>query len=153
MVWKKFTSPPRSTMTDTVSLTIPDNFGRGSSPSLNIDLETLKKLGWKDGTTLQLLIGEAEHDGQIRIEPAAGEPARLAMPAAKGRRKRARVVLGRMPCLSEDGFRSTVAFEVVKREGVPLGSLVVTLPPQARAHRLPERTAAAVAVANGGKPK
>ncbi|MBX9944926.1 MAG: hypothetical protein K2Y40_12660 [Reyranella sp.] len=121
-----------------VSLTIQEKESRGR-PFLSIDADTLKKLGWKPAATLQLSIGTGEDDGKIRIEPMQGEPTSLSKPSTKG--KRCRVVLGRMPGLAEDEFKSGVAFEF---DG---SALIVSLPDKARGHRLPPGTARAVAAA------
>lgn len=140
MQWPGKSTPPPVSNTKSlapVSITIPEE-GSQARPFLSIDKATLAALGWKPGDSLQLLIGEGDHGGKIRIEPLAGEPTKLRTPTTP-KAKRARVPLGRMPCLSTDGFKSAVPFTVER------SALIVTLPDEARAHELPRATAAAVA--------
>lgn len=139
MAWKKYTPPVASTKAlAPLSITIPED-GSQARPFLSISSETLKQLGWKAGTSLQLLIGEGEHEGKIRIEPMAGEPTVVKAPSAGMKAKRSRIRLGRMPCLATDALKSLLAFAIEK------DALVLTLPDEARAHQLPRGTAAAVA--------
>lgn len=145
MAWTKYTPtlPKTTNSLPAVSITIPSTT-KAARPFLSVDGETLKKLGWKAGATLQLQIGEAEHAGKIRIEALAGASTVLSSPPAGSRRKRSRVVLGRMPGLTDEDFKAEVAFEI---DG--LGALVVTLPDEARGHQLPAGTAAAIRRAQG----
>lgn len=141
MAWKKYTPPVSNTKAlAPVSLTIPEK-GSQARPFLSIDKATLAALGWKPDTSLQLLIGEGEHAGKIRVEPLAGEPTKVRPPGTP-KAKRSRLPLGRMPCLTDEAFKSAVPFVVEKT------ALIVTLPDDARAHELPPGTARAVAQAS-----
>jgi hypothetical protein len=154
MAWKKYTPVVPVKGPAPVSITIPEP-DSNTRPFLMIDAATLKKLAWTADTSLQLLIGEYEHAGKIKIEPMAGEPTRLRLPAKNAKARRARIVVGRMPCLVDDeAFKSPLAFEIEGEtggNGKGGATLVVTLPDDARSHRLPARTAAAVAAASGKK--
>lgn len=138
MTWKKYTPPvSNSKVLPPLSLTVPDE-GKQSRPFLSIDKDTLKQLGWKLGDSLQIEIGEAEHAGKLRLAPMTSEPTTLKPPSTP-KAKRWRIPLGRMPCLTNDGFKGPVAFSIDK------GALIVSLPDAARSHQLPRGTAAAVA--------
>lgn len=147
MSWKKYTPEVKARPNAPVSISLPDSTGRGS-PFLLVDDATMKELGWKGGLTLMLSIGEAEHVGKLRLEPAVNEPLHIRPPSGKAKTKRNRISLGRLPCLGDDKVRSACQFDVEKVTGG--GSvLVVTLPDAARSHQLPRGTAAAVALASG----
>lgn len=146
MAWKKYTPVVPAKGPAPVSITIPDKDSR-SQPLLLIDMATLKKLGWPADASLQLSIGEGDDAGKIKVEPMKGEPTVLRMPSKKGKAKRARVFLGRMPCLTDDEFRAPIGFEILGETGGGT-ALVVTLPDDARSHQLPARTAAAVRAAS-----
>lgn len=150
MAWQKYTPTTRKPPEAAVSISIPDEGGRGS-PFLLIDEATMKSLGWKADSRIMLSIGTDEHAGKVRLEPAAGEPLRLLPP--KGVVKRHRITVGRLPCLGSDQFRGACAVEVDKAAAGG-AALVLTLPHEARSHQLPRGTAAAIAAASGkGGPK
>lgn len=146
MAWKKYTPVISGKSKPAVSMTVPDSTLQ-ATPFLSIDDATLKQLGWKAGTALAVMIGDGEHDGQIRIEPMQGEPAELRAPSKDSRRTRSFVRIGRMPVLTENSFKGAVPFEIEKTQGggKPECALIVTLPDAARAHKLPRGTIAALA--------
>lgn len=146
MSWKKYTPEVKARPNAPVSISLPDSTGRGS-PFLLVDDDTMKELGWKGGLTLMLSIGEAEHAGKLRLEPAVNEPLHIRPPSGNAKTKRNRISLGRLPCLGDDKVRSACQFDVEKVGGGSV--LVVTLPDAARSHQLPRGTAAAVALASG----
>lgn len=150
MSWKKYTPEVKARPDVPVSITLPDGASRGS-PFLLVDDATMKALGWKAGSTLMLSIGEAEHAGKLRFEPATNEPLQIRPPSGKGTRRRNRISLGRLPCFGDDQVRSACQFNVEKPAGGG-GILVVTLPDAARSHQLPRGTAAAVAAASVRRP-
>lgn len=145
MSWKKYTPAVKSRPDVPVSISVPASTTH-AAPFLLVDDATMKSLGWKAGSTLMLSIGEAEHAGKLRLEPAAGEPLLIRPPSGKAKTRRNRITLGRLPCLGDDQVRSACQFDVEKAAGG--GVLVVTLPDAARSHQLPPRTAAAVATAS-----
>ncbi len=116
MAFKKYTPVVPVKGPAPVSITIPDKDAK-NRPFLMIDQATLKKLGWPADAALELAIGEGEHDGKLRIQPMKGEPTVLRLPSKGGKTKRARVILGRMPCLTDDEFKSPVGFEILGETG------------------------------------
>lgn len=145
MAWQKFTPAAKARPDSAVSISIPDETTRGS-PFILVDEATMKSLGWKNDSRVMLSIGTGEHDGKLRLEPAAGEPLRVLPP--KGVVKRHRITIGRLPCLATDRLRGACGYEIEKSAGGG-SALVLTLPTDARSHQLPPRTAAAVALASG----
>lgn len=152
MSWQKYTPTVKARPDVPVSISVPESESRGT-PFLLIDDKTMKELGWKAGARVMLSIGHNEHDGKIRLEPAAGEPLQVLAPSPKSKTRRHRISVGRLPCLGSDQVRSACRFEVEKSAGGGGAVLVVTLPDAARAHRLPPGTAAAVATASGRSVK
>jgi hypothetical protein len=116
MAWKKYTPVAPSQGKPPVSIRIPDAASR-AVPSISIDAATTKQLGWRDGATLQILIGEGDHDGKIRIEPMQGEPTKLSVPGSAAVHTRSRFRLGRMPGLIADEFKASLAFEIDRGGG------------------------------------
>lgn len=114
MSWKKYTPQVKARPNVPVSISLPESGSRGT-PFLLVDDATMKSLGWKGGSTLMLSIGEAEHDGKLRLEPAIGEPLQVRAPS--GKTKRNRITLGRLPCLGDDQLRSACQFDVEKTAG------------------------------------
>ena len=153
MSWQKYTPTIAARPDVPVSISISESAASRAAPFLLIDSATIKALGWKAGSRIMLSIGEDEHDGKLRLEPAEGEVLELRAPSPKGRTRRHRITLGRLPCLADDRVRSACRFEAVKSPGGGATALVVTLPDAARAHRLPRGTAAAVAAASGRSVK
>ncbi len=114
MAWNKFT-PVQKTRPDVpVSISVPEGDSRGA-PFLLVDEATTKQLGWKAGATLMLSIGDGEHAGKLRLEPAANEPLKLRPPSGKA--KRNRITIGRLPCLGGDQVRSACVFAIEKQPG------------------------------------
>lgn len=116
MSWKKYTPEVKARPDAPVSISLPDSSSRGA-PFLLVDDVTMKALGWKAGSTLMLSIGEAEHIGKLRLEPAVNEPLHIRPPSGKARTKRNRITLGRLPCLGDDKVRSACQFDVEKVAG------------------------------------
>ena len=114
MSWQKYTPTTTKRPDVAVSISIPDEGSRGS-PFILIDEATIKALGWKADSRIMLSIGTAEHDGKLRLEPAAGEPLRVLPP--KGIVKRHRITVGRLPCLGTDRVRGACGYEVEKVTG------------------------------------
>lgn len=116
MSWKKYTPEVKARPNAPVSISVPETTGRGS-PFLLVDDATMKELGWKGGMTLMLSIGESEHAGKLRLEPAVNEPLHVRPPSGKAKTKRNRISLGRLPCLGDDKVRSACHFDVEKGTG------------------------------------
>lgn len=138
MSWQKYTPIVKTRPDVPVSISVPEEGSRGT-PFLLIDEATTKALGWKPGHTLMLSIGEGEHAGKLRLEPAIGEPLALRAPGKKSKTRRNRISIGRLPCLGDDRVRSACQFDVEKAAGGRLGR-----------HYSPQRTRSHPASRHGG---
>lgn len=131
MPFRKFTPARRQdTWLPQLSLTIPAHSGQRYAPFLLLADDLIARLGWQGGMKLSLEMGDGRDYGQIRISPSTEGNVALEPAKKTGKRKRARIYIGRMPCLADEPSKSDPQFTISEH------TLLLTIPTYARARQL-----------------